>query len=113
MPRVNLIGASNRHTNQTCQFGSMAGLAPTTNVRPHITSLPGYKVSLPAANQHKNDGKSIASNTNSIQNGCGLGKSTYNNIACKDGRKCLTYLNLLTGANAIGPFATGRSKLLG
>ena len=52
MPRINLIGASNRHTNNTCQFGSMAGLAPTTNVRPNITGLPAYKVSIIAANQH-------------------------------------------------------------
>ena len=43
MPRVNLIGSSNRQTNSTCVFGSMAGLPPTATMRPHITGLPGYK----------------------------------------------------------------------
>ena len=43
MPRINLIGASNLYTNNTCQFGSMAGLAPTATVRPQITSINGYK----------------------------------------------------------------------
>ena len=43
MPRPNLIGASNRYTNSTCVFGSMAGLAPTATMRPHITGIHGYK----------------------------------------------------------------------
>ena len=107
MPRVNLIGSSNRHTNQTCHFGSMAGLAPTSNVRPNITGLPGYKVAVTAANQHNNDGSVINSNTKSLNKGCGLGKS------CSDGKRCLTHLNLMNGNNTLGTFRTGRSRLLG
>tara|TARA_B100001175_G_scaffold286813_1_gene268797 strand:+ start:1717 stop:2040 length:324 start_codon:yes stop_codon:yes gene_type:complete len=107
MPRVNLIGASNRQTNQTCHYGSMPGLAPTTNVRPNITGLRGYKVGVTAANQHNNDGSAIASNTASMNAGCGLGKR------CADGTACLKHLNLWTGANTVGYFQTGRSKLLG
>ena len=107
MPRVNLIGASNRQTNQTCHYGSMPGLAPTTNVRPNITGLHGYKVGVTAANQHNNDGSAIASNTASMNAGCGLGKR------CADGTACLKHLNLWTGANTVGYFQTGRSKLLG
>lgn len=107
MPRINLIGASNRQTNQTCHYGSMAGLAPTTNVRPNVTGLPGYKVGVTAANQHNNDGTAISSNTLSMSAGCGLGKR------CADGTACLKHLNLFTGANTIGTFATGRSRLLG
>ncbi len=110
MPRINLIGASNRQTNQTCHYGSMPGLAPTTNVRPNVTGLPGYKVAVTAANQHNNDGTAISSNTKSMAAGCGLGK--YKG-ACAEGTACLKHLNLLTGANTLGSFQTGRSKLLG
>ncbi len=106
MPRVNLIGASNRQTNKTCHYGSMAGLAPTTNVRPNVTGLAGYKVGITAANQHKNDGSELASNTTAMNEGCGLGKR------CEDGKKCLKHLNLWTGPNTVGVFQTGRSKLL-
>ena len=107
MPRVNLIGASNRHTNQTCHYGSMAGLAPTTNVRPNVTSLPGYKVGITAANQHNRDGSVITSNTTSLGMGCGLGKT------CSDGTRCLSHLKLMNGNNTIGTFKTGSSRLLG
>ena len=107
MPRVNLIGASNRHTNQTCHYGSMPGLAPTTNVRPNVTGLPGYKVASVAANEHWYNGMAIASNTTSMAAGCGLGKR------CAEGSACLKHLNLWTGANTLGYFQTGRSKLLG
>ena len=74
MPRINLIGASNLYTNNTCQFGSMAGLAPTATVRPQVTSLPGYKFSR-ALNKKKPD------------SGCGW----LNNKAapCKNGRLCI------------------------
>ena len=87
MPRASLLG-SNLHTNNTCHFGSMAGLAPTSTVRPNITGLAGYKVAVVAANQHRNDGSIIASNTNALNNGCGLGKT------CSDGEKCLKYLKI-------------------
>lgn len=110
MPRINLIGASNLYTNNTCEFGSMPGLAPTANVRPHITGLAGYKVALVAANQHKIDGSPITKNTTSMQKGCGLGKTGQ--LACNDGKSCLRHLNLYDGPNTVGYFKTGRSKLL-
>ena len=115
MPRVNLIGASNRYTNNTCEFGSMAGLAPTANVRPNVTGLPGYKVTLTAGNQHLEGppggyGKTLDKNTTYRNWGCGLGLYS---TACADGEKCLKNLNLFTNANTIGTFATGRTKLLG
>ena len=115
MPRINLIGASNRQTNQTCHYGSLPGLAPTTNVRPNVTGLPGYKVMSVAANQHKEGpagywSLTLASNTSAMTNGCGLGK--YKG-ACADGTACLRYLNLYKGSDTLGTFYTGRSKLLG
>ena len=114
MPRVNLIGASNRYTNNTCEFGSMAGLAPTTNVRPFITGIPGYKVTLTAGNQHLEGpsggyGVTLAKNTTYRMWGCGLGIQN----ACPEGEQCLKNLKLFTGSNTIGTFMTGRSKLLG
>lgn len=75
MPRINLIGASNLHTNNTCQFGSMAGLAPTTNVRPHIVSLPGYKYTRPF-------------NKNPLDGGCGW-KYAKSGQACSKGKMCI------------------------
>lgn len=116
MPRVNLIGASNRYTNNTCEFGSMAGLAPTTNVRPFITGIPGYKVTLTAGNQHLEGPAGgvatvLAANTTYRMWGCGLGLNQT--LACPEGTKCLNNLNLFTGSNTIGTFMTGRSKLLG
>ena len=50
MSKSTLIGSSGRLTNQTCHYGSMPGLAPTTNVRPNITGMPGYKFMSVAAN---------------------------------------------------------------
>ena len=110
MPRINLIGASNLHTNNACQYGSMAGLAPTATVRPNVTGLPGYKADKVYANQHNNDGSAIASNTTAISKGCGI---VNQKDACSNGRTCLTHLNLLNSPNTIGTFKTGRSKLLG
>tara|TARA_B100000287_G_C20585484_1_gene762085 strand:- start:632 stop:946 length:315 start_codon:yes stop_codon:yes gene_type:complete len=88
MPRVNLIGASNRQTNSTCVFGSMAGLAPTSNTRPHITGLPGYKYARTAANGINWDsGDTLSRDATSLTNGCGF------NRECADGRKCVKHLN--------------------
>tara|TARA_X000000368_G_scaffold369173_1_gene317558 strand:+ start:298 stop:1815 length:1518 start_codon:yes stop_codon:yes gene_type:complete len=87
MPRASLLG-SNLHTNNTRHFGSMAGLAPTSTVRPNITGLSGYKVAAVAANQHRRDGTIIVSNTDALNNGCGLGKNSSN------GEQCLKYLRL-------------------
>ena len=93
MPRINLIGASNHLTNNTCQFGSMAGLAPTTNVRPNVTSLPGYKYSI------------TLNDVNNLSKGCGSNKG------CDNGRKCLKALGLYKGVNV--RYDTVRGKLLG
>ena len=86
MPRVNLIGASNRYTNKTCHFGSMAGLAPTAAVRPNITGLPGYKYTRSAANGTNVDGSTLAQSVSDKAGGCGFGRS------CVDGKKCVATL---------------------
>jgi len=91
--KISLIGASNLHTNSTCNFGSMAGLAPTATTRPHITALPGYKYS---KTQNDETHYSI---------GCGANKS------CDDGRKCLKELKLYTGVQQ--RYDTVRGKYLG
>lgn len=84
MPRPNLIGASNRYTNSTCVFGSMAGLAPTATVRSDITRIHGYKYARTAANGIDwNTGTTLERDDNALKNGCGLNKS------CADGMKCI------------------------
>ena len=94
MPRVNLIGASNRQTNSTCVFGSMAGLAPTSNTSPHITGLPGYKYARTAANGIVWDtGATLSRDVKGLSEGCGF------NRGCTDGRKCVKHLNF--------PYVTG------
>lgn len=106
MSKSRVIGASNRLTNNTNEFGSMAGLAPTTGVRPNVTGLPGYKYYSVAANGvNWLDGTSI--NVSARNAGCGLGNGV------EDGRSCLKYLNLYNGVNSVQYFKTGRSKLLG
>ena len=108
MSKSRIIGSSNQFTNNTCAFGSMAGLAPTTSVRPNISGLSGFKASVVAGNQHKNDGTQIDSNTTARNYGCGLGKS------CMDGKNCLSKMNLLKSSNPIGGWSTGGgTKLLG
>lgn len=80
---------SNRLTNQTCVYGSMAGLAPTTNVRPNVTGLHGYKSSRSAANMFIwPTNAPLYSDERS--NGCGLGK--HGQAACRDGKKCVDYI---------------------
>ena len=113
MPRINLIGASNLYTNNTCEFGSMPGLAPTTGVRPWITGLNGYKYTRVAANGTLwPTGATLTKDVASLGKGCGLGKKGA--VACNDGRNCLKHLNLYSGSNNLGYFKTGgRTKLLG
>lgn len=57
MPRINLIGSSNLNTNRTNVLGGpkKSGLAPTTNMKPFFTSLPGYGVAKIAANNKYNN----------------------------------------------------------
>ena len=94
--KISLIGASNLYTNSTCVFGSMAGLAPTATVRPHVTSLPGYKYLL------------VGNDKKYFPDGCGLGK--HGQKGCDDGRKCLKKLNLHTVYHRHDPV---RRKVLG
>ncbi len=104
MSKSTLIGSSGRLTNQTCHYGSMPGLAPTTNVRPNITGMPGYKFMSVAANG-VNWSNGAALNATSMGAGCGLGKN------CAYGTACLKHLNLWKGANQLPPVLTG-NKLL-
>ena len=89
MPRPNLIGASNRYTNSTCVFGSMAGLNSTTGVRPWITGMNGYKYSRSAANG-VDWSTGVALNTAERTAGCGLDRPFGQR--CNDGRSCLRFL---------------------
>ena len=104
MPRINLIGASNRQTNSTCVFGSMAGLAPTATKRPHITGLHGYKYTRSAANGTIWDtGAILPRDVTGLSKGCGL------NRPCANGRKCVKFIGHTTSGVA---YRTG-SVLLG
>lgn len=81
----NLTG-SNLYTNNTCQFGSMAGLNSTVGVRPNITGINGYKYLRTAANGVDwNTGASL--NALEKEKGCGFGRT------CKDGTMCLKFIN--------------------
>lgn len=83
--KIALIGSSNHLTNSTANFGSMAGLAPTKNVRPWISGLHGYKYTRAAANgSNWLTGESI--NALEKANGCGLHGD-------KDkGKMCIEYI---------------------
>ena len=70
MSKISKIGSSNLLTNSTKNFGSMAGLAPTANTRPHITSLPGYKYAV------------ILNDENHYNKGCGYQKTPQEGLAC-------------------------------
>lgn len=70
MTKISKIGSSNLLTNSTKNFGSMAGLAPTSTVRPHITSLPGYKYAI------------LLNEENHYTKGCGYGKTPDQGLAC-------------------------------
>ena len=104
MSKSTLIGSSGRLTNQTCHYGSMPGLAPTTNVRPNITGMPGYKFMSVAANGvNWSTGAGLSSAAE--RKVCGLGKP------CASGTACLKLLNLYNGPNQLPPVLTN-SKLL-
>ena len=92
--KISLIGASNLHTNSTCNFGSMAGLALTSGwIRPKHTALPGYKYT-----KTQND-------ASHYQSGCGAGKS------CASNTNCLKTLKLYNGSHQ--RYDTVRGKYLG
>ena len=107
MPRVNLIGASNRFTNSVsgdvCVFGSMAGLAPTSTVRPHITGIHGYKYARTAANGTDwETGDTLGRDVEGLSNGCGFSRG------CSKGKSCIKFI---TPAPTGVAYYTG-SKLL-
>ena len=86
--KINLIGASNHLTNSTCVFGNMPGLAPTTNVRPMITGIPGYKYTRIAGHGFNwNTNVPLPVSGPDKAAGCGLGRN------CDDGRKCIKHIN--------------------
>ena len=89
--KINLLG-SNLHTNNTCAFGSMAGLAPTSTVRPWITGLHGYKYARTAANGlNWATGATLTKDATNYAGGCGLAKD-YTRGGCSEGRKCMNLI---------------------
>ena len=78
MPRINLIGSSNRQTNQPTFGNKLAGLAPTISIKPVHVALPGYKVAKIAANDSNPD--------NNIDS-CGFNKPPE--VAVQFGRQCI------------------------
>lgn len=80
----NMLG-SNYRTNNTCVFGSMAGLAPTKNIRPNVSALPGYKYTRSAANGLDWETGQTLSKTDH-NNGCGLNRD------CNNGKLCIKHL---------------------
>ena len=108
MPRPNLIGASNRQTNRTSVFGSLAGLAPTTGVRPHVTGLNGYKFARIAANGlvFKNGSQTWVSE-NDHSNGCGFNRDN-NTLDAPRGRDCIKHIGF---SKNVSQFRIGKSML--
>ena len=107
MTRPNLIGASNRQTNRTSVFGSLAGLAPTTGVRPHVTGLNGYKFARIAAN-----GNNFSTNTwlskADYDGGCGFSRD-HNTKNAPKGKKCV--LETIGYSKNVNQYRTGKKML--
>lgn len=106
MPRPNLIGASNRHTNRTSVFGSLAGLAPTTGVRPHVTGLHAYKFTRVAANGLRFSDNTWLSQPDYAQ-GCGFARD-HNTVNAPNGETCIKHIGY---TKLVTQYRTG-SKLL-
>ena len=86
-----MIGASNYLTNSTCVFGSMAGLAPTSTVRPNITGIHGYKYARTAANGIDwNTGATLQRDTDGLTNGCGFSRDKLGE--CTNAHKCIKFI---------------------
>jgi hypothetical protein len=91
--KIGLLG-SNLHTNNTCAFGSMAGLAPTSTVRPWISGIHGYKYSRTAANGLDwATGNTLPKDAANYAGGCGLAKDYTGARSCKNGRACIDLIN--------------------
>ena len=104
--KISKLG-SNLYTNNTCAFGSMAGLNSTVGVRPWITGMNGYKYSRSAANG-VDWSTGAALNTAERNAGCGLDRPFGQR--CNDGRRCLKFLGPQGTYLRFDPV---RSKLLG
>lgn len=78
-----MIGSSSRITNRTCVLGSLPGLAPTTNMRPNISGLAGYKA-YPISNNQFRMYKTFHGNGNSQWNM----KRVDNIVECGFNRTC-------------------------
>ena len=103
--KISRLG-SNRYTNNTCEFGSMAGLNPTVGVRPNVTGINGYKYLASAANGL--DWKTgLTLNANERANGCGL-DLPYGE-RCDKGKMCIKFLGYETSNYY---HKTGRGRLL-
>jgi len=108
MPRPNLIGASNRYTNKTSEFGSLAGLAPTTGVRPNVTGLHGYKFAKISANGlvFYNGTQTWISRKDS-ENGCGFNKDNTT-VNAPHGERCIEHIGY---SKNVSQFRIGKSML--
>ena len=109
MPRPNLIGASNRQTNRTSVFGSLAGLAPTTGVRPNVTGLNGYKFARIAANGLRFIDGSDDIDVSEVDhsNGCGFNRDN-NTLDAPHGRDCIKHIGF---SKNVSQFRIGKSML--
>jgi len=103
--KISRLG-SNRYTNNTCEFGSMAGLNPTVGVRPNVTGIHGYKYLRTAANG--SDWVSgLTLNSQERTNGCGLDLALGER--CNRGNQCIRFIGYET-SNFY--HRTGRGRLL-
>ena len=107
MPRPNLIGASNRQTNRTSVFGSLAGLAPTTGVRPHVTGLHAYKFTRVAANGLRFSDNTWVSRAD-YEGGCGFSRD-HNTVMAPHGKKCV--LKTIGYSKNVNQYRTGKTML--
>ena len=97
---------SNLYTNNTCQFGSMAGLNSTVGVRPNVTGIHGYKYLRTAANGlNWETGASL----NSAERAQGCGLDLPYGERCDKGKLCIKFIGYET-SNFY--HRTGRGKLL-
>jgi hypothetical protein len=103
--KISKLG-SNLYTNNSCQFGSMAGLNSTVGVRPNVTGLNGYKYLRTAAN-----GVDWVSGNplNSVERQQGCGLDLPYGERCDKGKLCIKFIGYETSNYY---HRTGRGKLL-
>jgi hypothetical protein len=103
--KISKLG-SNLYTNNTCEFGSMAGLNSTVGVRPNVTGLNSYKYLRSAANGLDWD-TGLSLNSAERSNGCGL--DIPHGEKCSKGNMCIKFIGYETSNYY---HKTGRGKLL-